>query len=92
MNCPLADAPDIAPIVFIVVAIFALSVALICLAIKVLITCRLFAKAGYNWLWGLLVLVPFGTLVLPLFLAFAKWPIEKELQQLRGQIKTAGGS
>jgi hypothetical protein len=41
---------------------------------------RICSKAGYPGALGLLVLVPIVNLILLIFLAFAKWPIERELE------------
>ncbi len=54
-------------------------------AIALIIWCKLFSKAGYDWATGLLVLVPIANLVVAFYLAFADWPVLKELRQLRQQ-------
>jgi uncharacterized membrane protein len=53
--------------------------------VSILVFCKIFAKAGYHWALGLLVLVPIANVVMPFFLAFADWPILKELSELRRQ-------
>ena len=63
--------------------ILAFILILFSLAVSVLIFCRLFHKAGYHWALGFLSIVPVINFFVPFFLAFAKWPIEKELQQLK---------
>ena len=63
--------------------VFVIMVTLISTAIAILVWCKLFAKAGYSWALGLLVLVPIANIVLPIYLAFADWPIHKKLRQLR---------
>jgi len=81
MNGPAQAAP-----VFIIVLM--LLFALIALAVSVLIViayCKICSKAGYPWALGLLMLVPFANVVLPLVLAFSDWPVQKELRQLKGQ-------
>lgn len=45
--------------------------------------CRLFSKAGFHGALGLLTLVPPLFVFLPLFLAFAAWPVDRELRGLR---------
>jgi len=45
--------------------------------------CRLFSKAGFHGALGLLTLVPPLFVFLPLFLAFASWPADRELRGLR---------
>ena len=49
-------------------------------AIKVFSFCRIFSKAGYSWAFGLLMLLPFSEIVIPLILAFMDWPLCKELR------------
>jgi len=51
--------------------------------IFVLATMRLCSKAGYNSLFGLLLLVPVLNLVIFLYIAFMPWPIQRELRELR---------
>ncbi len=49
-------------------------------AIKVFSFCRIFSKAGYSWAFGLLMLLPFSEIVIPLILALIEWPVCKELR------------
>jgi len=49
--------------------------------ISILILCKIFAKAGYHWATGLLGLVPLINLFLPFYLAFADWPVRRELRE-----------
>lgn len=51
--------------------------------VSILVYCKICHKAGYHWALGLLVLVPVANVVLPFFLAFADWPVQKELRELR---------
>src|SRR6266581_9246308 len=44
---------------------------------------RIFSKAGYSGALSLLMFVPIANLVMLLILAFAEWPIQAELNQLR---------
>jgi ATP/ADP translocase len=81
--------PDIAPAFGLIFAAFAILVGFIVLVISILAFCKIFSKAGYCWAFGLLALVPFGTLIMILILAFADWPIQKELRSLKPQ--TLGG-
>jgi len=57
--------------------------------ITILIFCRIFAKAGYHWAFGLLIIVPVANLIVPFFLAFADWPAQKELRELRQRLGVA---
>ncbi len=57
--------------------------------VSILIFCKIFAKAGYHWALGLLVVVPIANVVMPFFLAFADWPVYKELRELRQRVGAA---
>lgn len=66
------------PIVFTLV--FFLIGGLFCIAVvlfKLFLWWRVFSKAGYSGAFGLLLLAPFGTLIMLCILAFSKWPIVK---------------
>jgi len=77
--------PDAGPIFIAMLIMFLISVALIITAIKILIICKIFSKAGYCWALGLLMLVPIANIVMAFVLAFADWPIQKELRLLKQQ-------
>jgi len=62
---------------------FGFFVGLIAVAIKVLIFCKIFSKAGYSWALGLLILVPIADIIMAFYLAFADWPVQKELRKLK---------
>ncbi len=70
-----------------VFAMFAI-IALVATAVQVLIYCKIFAKAGYHWAYGLLIIVPIAQFIVPFYLAFADWPVEKELRELRQRTGT----
>ncbi len=74
-----------APFFVILLMMFGFFVALIALAIKALIFCKIFSKAGYSWALGLLILVPIANIIMAFYLAFADWPVQKEVHQLRQQ-------
>lgn len=74
------------------IAALALFVALVILIIKAIIYCMIFHKAGYHWTLGLLMLVPIACIIMPFVLAFGRWPIQRELEQLRAQQKGAAPS
>ena len=78
---------DAAPVFVAVLIIFGIFVALVVTAIKILIICKIFSKAGFCWALGLLMLVPIANIVMAFFLAFADWPIQKELRSLKQQQK-----
>jgi hypothetical protein len=79
-NCPLP--------VFIVIASLALLLCLVLALIKTWINCMIFRKAGYNWAWGLLTLVPIANIILPFVLALGDWPVRRELHRLKDAAKT----
>ena len=85
-QCPISHCSEGAGAVFVAVFIvFLIFALLIITAIKILIACKVFSKAGYSWVFGLLILVPIADIVMVCFLAFADWPVLKELRQLRLQ-------
>jgi hypothetical protein len=62
-------------------------IVLFCIAaavVQVLAFCTISKKAGLHWALGLIVLVPFGGLIMPLMLAFMKWPALQQLQASQG--------
>ncbi|HUS71572.1 MAG TPA: hypothetical protein VMY06_00790 [Sedimentisphaerales bacterium] len=69
----------------ILLMMFGIFIGLITLAIKVLIFCRICSKAGYSWALGLLILVPIANIFIAFYLAFADWPVQKELRSLKQQ-------
>jgi uncharacterized YccA/Bax inhibitor family protein len=73
-----------------VLTAFLVFIAMIVIAIKVLIFCKIFSKAGYSWALGLLLLVPIANIIMAFFLAFADWPIRKELRRLKQQSASGG--
>ena len=76
---------NVAPVFSVILIAFIGLISLIVLIIKILIFCKIFSKAGYNWALGLLMLVPIANIIKPFVLAFGVWPIEKELRLLRQQ-------
>jgi len=52
----------------------------------VLPTWFIIKKTGYHPALSLLVVIPFLNLALILFIAFSKWPIIKELEEMRAKI------
>ncbi len=76
--------PDAVPL-YIALLIFGVFVLLVVVVIKAVIFCKIFSKAGYSWTLGLLMLVPIANIIMPFFLAFADWPVQKEVRRLRQQ-------
>lgn len=89
MDCVYADPERLlaaaGPIIVLILAIFLLLLLLAVLIIKAVIYCKIFHKAGYCWVLGLLMLVPIACIIMPFVLAFGHWPIERELERLRRQ-------
>lgn len=77
----------IGPGIGVMIALFVLGIITAVIAIKAIISCMIFAKAGYHWALGLLMVVPIAHIIMPFVLAFGKWPIQKELEQLRRELK-----
>ena len=90
LAAPFQHCPDVAPVIIAIFAIFGILLALIVVIIKVLIFCKIFSKAGYCWALGLLMLVPIVNIIMPFVLAFADWPIQKEMRLLKQQQEKPG--
>lgn len=52
---------------------------------------KIFSKAGFSGWWSLLMIVPFINILLEYYLAFAEWPLQRELKKLK-QEKGKGDS
>jgi len=77
--------PNIAPVFSIIFLVFMIPLVLIIVAVKILIFCKIFSRAGYSWALGLLMLVPIANIVMLFVLAFAEWPVQRELRSYRQQ-------
>jgi hypothetical protein len=77
---------EASPVLFLMFSIFIFFLLLIVLIIKAVIYCKVFSKAGYCWALGLLMFVPIVNIIMPFVLAFADWPIHKELRSLKQQL------
>lgn len=65
---------------------FGLFIGIIAIAsviLAIVIWWRIFSKAGYSGALSLLMFIPIANLIMLLILAFAEWPIQAELNQLR---------
>jgi hypothetical protein len=90
---PMSGDQEAALVVFFAIAIAVIVLfALLITILLVLSYCKIFKKAGYSWAWGLLWLVPFGNIILPLVLAFGDWPIIKDIRKLKSPPPPAGSS
>jgi len=81
--------PNMAPVFSVIFLIFIIPLVLLIVAVKILVFCKIFSKAGYSWALGLLMLVPIANIVMLFVLAFAEWPIERELRSFRQQNQVA---
>lgn len=63
----------------IIIAVFLLGGLLITAVVlfHIFLWWRVFSKAGFSGAFGLLIVVPFGSLVMLCVLAFSKWPTGK---------------
>ncbi len=86
MNTLLANATCLEPSCQIWIVKTFIFVCILIFIISIIIWCKIFRKTGYSWALGLLMLVPVANLVMFLILAFTKWPIEKELEDLKKSI------
>jgi uncharacterized membrane protein (DUF485 family) len=82
---PVTCCPEAFPVFFIILIMFGVFFGLIAAAIKALIFCKIFSKAGFSWALGLLILVPIANIIMAFYIAFADWPVQKEVRQLRQQ-------
>ena len=55
----------------------------LCVLLYAFTWCRIFAKAGHHGALGLLMLIPGINLIMQTTLALGRWPIERELGDLR---------
>jgi heme/copper-type cytochrome/quinol oxidase subunit 2 len=51
---------------------------------------KIFKKAGYSGALGLLMYIPIINIIMLLILAFSKWPIQRQLEQLQQQLGIHG--
>lgn len=75
--------PHVEPVFVITLAFLFAFVALVVLAVKLLIYCKIFSNAGYSWALGLLMLIPIVNIIMAFYLAFSDWPVNKELRSLK---------
>jgi uncharacterized membrane protein YhaH (DUF805 family) len=82
--------PQVEPVFAILIAFVIAFIVLVILAIKLLICCKIFSNAGYSWALGLLILIPIVNIIMAFYLAFADWPVNKELRLLRQKQNITG--
>ena len=77
--------PELIPL-FIIIFIV-IPFALLCITLKVIAFWKICSRVGFAGPLGLLMLVPFGDIILPLIVAFAKWPaLEQKLKETTGSL------
>ena len=69
---PSVTPETIAPVFAGFFLLFIILVGLIVTAVKALIYCKIFSKAGHSWALGLLMLVPIANIIMPFVLAFGR--------------------
>ncbi len=77
--------PELVPLLIIVFIV--IPFVLLCLSLKVIAFWKICSRAGYAGPLGLLMLVPFGDIILPLFIGFSKWPaFEQKSKETAGSL------
>ena len=74
--------PDVGLILLPLLITFGVLVALGIVMVKALVCCKIFARAGYCWVLGLLMFVPIANIIMVFVLAFSEWPIQRRLRRL----------
>ena len=74
---------DVAPLVAGAMFLIAGLIGLLVTLLYVLVFCKIFSKAGFSWALGLLILVPIANIIIMFYLAFADWPVLKEVRELK---------
>ena len=67
------------------VLIVSLAISAVVIVLSIVVWWRILAKAGYSGAMGLLMFIPIANIIVLLILAFGKWPVEEELERLRGR-------
>ena len=75
----------------VILILFVAFIVLVLTAIKAFSFCKIFSKVGYSCAFGLLMLLPFSEVVIPLILALIDWPISKELRLLKQEQSGSSG-
>ncbi len=79
------------PVVVFVLAVLGGVVGIILTIAIIWIYCKIFAKAGYGWALGLLMLVPIVNIIMLCVLAMGDWPVLSELRRLKQQVQESAG-
>ena len=59
--------------------------------LNLVVFCKIYARAGYPWAMGFLMLIPIVNFIMMLILAFSEWPIQKQVKQLQQQLASPNG-
>lgn len=68
---------------YIWMALFVGFMVLVSVVLTIVIWWKIFSKAGWSGALGLLMLVPIVNFIMALYVAFATWPIQRELEALK---------
>ncbi len=77
------DPSTIDPSALIPMVIGMLVFSLISVIIGILIYWKIFSKAGFSGWLSLTMLIPLVNIIMMFYLAFAEWPVVRELNQLK---------
>ena len=78
--------PQLAPLIPILMFLIIIPFVLLMLSLKVIAFWKICSRTGFSGPLALLMLVPFGDIILPLYIAFAKWPALKEEPKQGGAV------
>ncbi len=78
MHCGINPGLIAAPFMGLFIALLVFAIILPICLFKIFLWWRIFSKAGYSGAFSLLILAPFGTIIMLCVLAFSKWPVEKK--------------
>jgi hypothetical protein len=76
--CAWPEAVIAAPFMALFFILLVLFIILPAFLLKLFLWWRVFSKTGYSGAFALLILAPFGTLIMLCILAFSQWPIAKK--------------
>ncbi len=65
-------------------------IGLVILSLYVVFWVKVFSKAGFSGVLAVVMFVPFLNIALLIYFAFAKWPIQQELERLKQINKVSG--
>ena len=92
MGCGNIQNWGVAPAIIIGFAAFTLLISAFVTIAVTWLYCRIFSKAGYNWVLGLLTLIPILNIIMLCILGLGDWPVLAELRRLRKQATANEGT